>query len=927
MSDRVNMLHNYSDDQHFFHSILSKAFQRAIASKDPQKAIAREIGILKRRFPNGLRFIVWNDKGKTIEHLTDEKGYKYIVKNLYHMFKEVAEECRENYPGNPENLEIVKDKLNFFRRYLGRFLVPQHLRQPYQQGQRGRCILADSNDRFPLFWFHSDPELTLFCSISGKIIGLNHGLREAVTKLNKNDKFTTGIVKNNKIFPKAGPELHRELLIELGKFENASLPQRETPKRLFLFKLITPGIRGYSMISKTALNLKNPGQKSFEGLLKFITALALGTFVLYCYSLRIKTFKLSLRLKLVLLFMYANGLPLMILGSIGYEYLQQQRNQLIKEVHSKNEKLLLEIDSGFERHTRRLDLKVAKMLNNLRDKFSNKIPDKSDLPELQSFFSRLEADELYVFNQEGQTIISQQRSRNTGDQTVMKLFAVASLIFANQKTQETFEELLKKRKPSLVSATGQQILNRSSNLLQTLLAKLDSVNYFNFGTSAKLCYATLIGFKDSPIFHSLMIIVWKEEQSQSEYVCQMVDQLKHNKNPTRVGANLVFDGVLYFPGLNETHKLIPISQKSLLLQLATEENIKIDDKNYLVTAIAGKNVHKTGLLAITPISTIEKELKYLKISMAIAIMITLLVTASLAFSLSNQFLLPVKELSETVHQISQRNFRYRSSINTNDEFGDLGKLFNTSIKELEDLEIGRVVQENLFPGYSLDRPGISIYGQSVTMTRLGGDYYDFFPIDNELTGIFMGDVAGHGIPAALIMAMGKAAVMMSQKDRSDPSRFLASLHNMLYRLKSKTFKRMMTCQYLTINNNTGQALIANAGHCFPVLVTENGNKAEFLEIVGTPVGIAKRARYKNIELQLNQNDTLVLYSDGMLESANEEGEAFGTEGFLNLCKDAWNTDIKDYYQQMFNANKSWAPKAEDDLTIVIVRFTGDKKCL
>ncbi len=873
---------------------------------------------MKKRFPGSLRFIVWDAAGKPVEALTDEKGYRYLVKNLHTLFSEVANHCRINYPGNPETLPIVKEKINLFRRYLGRFLVPSHLRLPYQAGSAGRCIEADTRNSFPLFWFHSEPELTVYCSFAGNITRKNYGLKHAISILNNNDKFISGIVKNSHVSPFLAQDVTRDLMLELGKFENASLPQRETKEHLFSFKLLTPNIRGFCLIKKSDLPGGQPAEVKKHFLARGVLFAFIFTFVAFCYSLRIKKLHFSLRLKLALLFLYANGLPLLILGSIGYEYVQQQRDHLIQESHATNEQLLLDIDAGFERYVASLNKKVDERLQGLRKKFVKKAPDSSQTPLFKKFSDALGANELHVFGERGKALVSYRSDNRIINQVILKLFAVSGIIFANQTPEEQFEELVKEY-GSAISVGGQQFIQRGSELLNTLLTKLNKLAYFNFGSQVRLCYATLIGDEVDSVFNSLMIVIWKEEWVQADYMKEKLQEFNSDDETTLIGANFLFNGQLVFPNIKSHHRLLPVLQKAAALQVAYEENCELDNKSYLVTAISGRKLDKIALAAVTPMSEIEQQLEQLKFYMGFCIALTFIITAGIAFSLSNQFLEPVSELAQTVKQIGKRNFRYRADINSNDEFGDLGKVFNTSIKELEDLEIGRVVQENLLPGNQLEHAGAEVYAKTVTMTRLGGDYYDFFIIDANSSGIFMGDVAGHGIPAALIMAMAKSLVLLSGNERQSPELLLTSLHKMLYKLKSKTFKRMMTCQYLTINGQNGRVCLANAGHCFPVLVRDQGQQAEYIEVIGTPVGISKRARYQNVDIQLQPGDTMILYSDGMLEAANEHNVAFGTERFLQLCKSAWSRDLQAYYQAMYQANVEWSAKAEDDLSIVIVR--------
>ncbi|MFZ5952896.1 MAG: PP2C family protein-serine/threonine phosphatase [Candidatus Rifleibacteriota bacterium] len=921
MDNRLEFLLRHTDDQRYFHAVFKRVFYRALHSSDPVKTIELGIKLLNKRFPGALKFIVWDENGRKVEHLSDEKSFHYIVKNIYQMFREVANHCQTSYPGYPDTLAIVTDKMHLYRSYLGRMLVAGHLRLPYQAGTQGACILADTFDRRPLFWFHAEPELTVYCSISGSILKQNIGLKHSIETLNREKHIDSGIISNGFIYPAVDEKTGRELLLELGKFENASLPHRQTVQHLLAFKMLSPEIRGFCRISRNQLENGFPEQTRYLVLGRLIFYLLVAAYVFFCFQLRSGRLKISIRLKLAILFLYANGLPLLILGTIGFEYMQQQKYNLIAETHAANEKVLLEIDSGYNRHRTEMGQLVQKNLEDFRQQFRDQQPGPGMESLYKQLLANLKAEEIHFFNQSGQVLASQKRHRKQVSQTFMKIFAAGAMTFANQKTDDLFDQLVENAGSNLKLA-GKTVLTRGADILKTLISKMERIEYFNFGTQLKLCYATLLGDREGRNFHSMMLVVWREEEAQSEYIKQEVEGFNRRNDGNFLSAMVLSNGQVFHGGLSDYRGVIPVMQKAVTLQNFNEDSILVDGKRYIATAISGKALNNLAMIALSPVSKIEKEIETMEWFLMLAIFITLAISSGVVMSLSQQFLDPVRQLSEAVIQIGRRNFRFRTSIGSNDEFGDLGRTFNSSIAELEKLELGRIVQESLLPGNRFSQKSISVFARTVTMTRLGGDYYDFFTIDENRVGVFMGDVAGHGIPAALIMAMAKSSVLTRVAERTAPDKLLAAIHQMLFSLKNERFKRMMTCQYMTFDAETGKMLVANAGHCFPVIVSADGRNARYVEIIGTPVGIAKRARYVNSEIDLEPGETVILYSDGMVEANNPQSGPYGSDRFLALAASAWHNDLEQYYSNMYRANREWSAQAEDDLTIVLIRFAG-----
>ncbi len=211
------------------------------------------------------------------------------------------------------------------------------------------------------------------------------------------------------------------------------------------------------------------------------------------------------------------------------------------------------------------------------------------------------------------------------------------------------------------------------------------------------------------------------------------------------------------------------------------------------------------------------------------------------------------------------------------------------------------------------------------MTSLGGDYYDFLEIDAEHFGVIIGDVSGHGISAALIMAMAKAGVKMAGiEEQKNPSRLLSSVHEIIYSLKNRKVRRMMTFQYLLINKNTGLACFANAGHCYPLQVNHKDGTTSYLEQISVPLGIVRKARYENCEFAIAPDSSLILFTDGIVEAMNDQGILFGYDGLARTAAACYSEDPHTYYLKIHNAYINWSREISDDLTMIVINHSGDK---
>jgi hypothetical protein len=445
----------------------------------------------------------------------------------------------------PQNLDIVKKRLNLFRNYLGKFLVPSHLRFPFLAGNQGKCILADTIDKFPLFWFQSGKTITLYCAIKENAIGKNHGAKYAIERLNSsNNKFKVGYLEasTKKFYPQISENLKKELLFEIEKFENSASSHQQGKSHLFSFKLLTPSLRGFGYIEtdKALLNPQEIKLSLFADIFKLIFILA---FISYCYLLRKKQIFISIRWKLALLFIYANGLPLLVLGTIGYEYLQQSRIALLNDAHKYNQKYIHEFDYSFKNYYKDLSREIAQELTHFREGQTLKPAPKEKYTELARITNKVKADSVYLFDRDGTIRYKYKTTTEGSSQTFLKFLSKAGIQFCNRTTNpdhDGYNNSLDKTQTAKNTFTS-----NNSALMKNFTKIINIAGLFSFATSQKLCYLTLIGDEKNRNFHSLLIFIWKKRKlpkllhsAKNKQTLKIQREPYHPRpNPTRQRAN------------------------------------------------------------------------------------------------------------------------------------------------------------------------------------------------------------------------------------------------------------------------------------------------------------------------------------------------------------------------------------------------------
>ena len=234
------------------------------------------------------------------------------------------------------------------------------------------------------------------------------------------------------------------------------------------------------------------------------------------------------------------------------------------------------------------------------------------------------------------------------------------------------------------------------------------------------------------------------------------------------------------------------------------------------------------------------------------------------------------------------------------------------------MRVARDVQEHLLPGSPPPIPDLELCGRYIPAREVGGDYYDFVPLESGQLAVVIGDVSGKGVPAALIMAGLQASVRSHAIQVDDVGRTTARINDQLYRTSSAS--RYATFLFGLYDPDSGKLRFSNAGH-HPPLLWRQGAFQAVTDQGGFPLGMFDGASYDESALQLQPGDLIALYTDGLVETPNEDGEEFGEERVAQLIDEHADQPLETIATRLFGSLQSWAGDvdAHDDATLVLMR--------
>ncbi|MDH5716068.1 MAG: SpoIIE family protein phosphatase [Spirochaetia bacterium] len=243
----------------------------------------------------------------------------------------------------------------------------------------------------------------------------------------------------------------------------------------------------------------------------------------------------------------------------------------------------------------------------------------------------------------------------------------------------------------------------------------------------------------------------------------------------------------------------------------------------------------------------------------------------------------------------------------------------------KELKLAKEIQHNILPSANTSFKNLEINSLFIPMGELSGDYYDFFPIDNNQYAIVICDVSGHGIPAALISMMLKLVFSDMIKKSTSPSFIFKEINN--YMNKYLMLGDFFSSAMVIIDTNKNELKYSSGGH-WPILVQKLHGEIIELGSTGPLLGIQKDMEYEEKEIRLDKKDKIVFYSDGIIDTQNNQGEEYGIERLKNFMKLNINSSIKNLIENFkeelikFHNSFSDVPKDSfsDDITMLIAGY-------
>jgi sigma-B regulation protein RsbU (phosphoserine phosphatase) len=347
------------------------------------------------------------------------------------------------------------------------------------------------------------------------------------------------------------------------------------------------------------------------------------------------------------------------------------------------------------------------------------------------------------------------------------------------------------------------------------------------------------------------------------------------------------------------------------------------------------------ILALTreAVGKMDRNIRTILLAAVFIIFFASLATVIFALRLSDSLAAPIVALCDGARIISAGDLNHRLTVQGTSEIVLLAETINQMVNNIRyvsgekerigtELNVAAHIQTSMLPGVFPPFPyrtEFDIYAGMHPAKEVGGDFYDFFFIDPDRVMTLIADVSGKGVPAALFMVIAKTLLKnQGQTDNSLDEVFSVVNNQLCENNDANMFVTVFAC---VLNLKTGLLRYANAGHN-PPLISRSGGGYEFLELKrGLPMGVQEDFSYSFSEITLSGGDRLYLYTDGVNEAENPQGEQFGNGRLLDTANRYRDLPIKEFDLAFRASLAEFVNGAEqsDDITTLVLIYKEDGK--
>ncbi|KAF1082605.1 MAG: hypothetical protein GQF41_1326 [Candidatus Rifleibacterium amylolyticum] len=859
------------------------------------------------------RYIIWDADGSVKHSNFDWHGIPGNWRQAWKEMKKVI--ARPGYTKNMpekalENLRLIFGP-HFFPRYhhmcyAGRFLT---------------LLRTDVSKTYPLVWMKLMENSSLFMFFDHDVLTSSCGLKHLVT--NETHALKSGYFDSGRIVTN-DTTLAQKLQPMMERMKGSYSRMHDIAGYKIFTNFISNKITGFCAIETEKLESYNVSLWFVAALLAMTLIAMIFATVSYRLVVLQKSASLTLTRQLLILFLVSNLLPGFVLMIIGSDYLQQMRRSLVNSAFDQSNSYLQNID---ELYISELTVQKGRMEKHLPELIAALAKNQINRASIRGFIDK-QLPQPYRF-----FLVASDSGIVAGHRGILKNGKVKESFvksFKNDDVQKNTLDAVHKLGSYVMNVLNQRAVSKKVGtevefVVETLMQRtplemiqmfieLDHFWRWALGSKSYPTYLKMIRLFDQQVYDYLLLYLWDAYELEIEFM----NRIYHNLNRNEYGLKILAMDERFekaFPPEALQHERI----KEFLLKMRDRtitrpEFCDVEGSEYLLIGHKCIFMENLRLLALYPVENINKEIAGKRKLLLMFVLVSFLVSISLGLFVSGSITGPLAILQKGVEAMHKRDFAYRLPDLGGDEFGNLARIFNETLVDLEEMHVARIVQEKIMT--QMDAPlkagPLQLYGQTISLSGMGGDYFELLETEPDKAAVLLGDVAGSGVATSLILAFIRSSTMQLQDYIAEPGRFLHRLNQVMSVNAGQ--RKPFACQYAYL---AGEDIVrlASAGLPYPLIVDHLRLSSSLLEIPAIPLGCSPGFNPAVTEVRLPPGHSLVCFTGGFIGHGT-----FDYGRMTDLICNSVDADPQKFCQKCFDNYFAQVNRSEcrNDLSLLII---------
>ncbi len=686
-----------------------------------------------------------------------------------------------------------------------------------------------------------------------------------------------------------------------------------------------PGIRrftdtGNSIIARTVHAVEPAMIYAAFGFSIRLAAFFAFILVLY-FLLDISQATPGLRGRLAALFLYGAGIPLILLIFTGIADRIEREKVLVDGLQQQSVAELTRIDEGLTYEYRKLEgifkAAIRRSMSLPPDEFRNSL---DEIGRLGQTFSESLREILIVSDSFSLSYLNgRQQTKVDGKKETM--------IHYGEMLLETFRgEFVEKHDKPASTDIKSIVADFGGWLARGLIMGCGRIGMLNLLDSVLPTYVDIF-IDDKSYAHAMMYVFLSQAGMQRNYLLQVSrqrDRLKGEDLP-RLAAMPV-KSIPDWPSFpkratGSEPTLRQLADQVVKSGLPAHEIASVGGRQYLLSAVKGNYLDGYVLILAQPYHLVENSIGKLNRRMIVLSILVILLALVSARVTSMLLLKPLENLRTGLNAVAAGDFRVRVEGAAVEEFSHMLSSLNQTLVNFQEMQVARTVQETLWPEAAMRGDDWQLYGRCITATELGGDHIDWFALKDGRVLIVVGDVTGHGIAPAMVQASTKVWLSLLAEKAASAASLLQEINRLHFKYGAK--RLYMTCWLGFYTPASGHLDYASAGHPYPVIIKASG-EFEMLNLAGMPLGVRAKPVIGSASRSIEPGESLVIYTDGLVETTSAGGQMLGFESFAKICAKTCALEPAAAVDSIIASANAWGPQNDDQTVVVLKRSqSGD----